>query len=324
VDNSETHDDGNVPRPLIRAEDIARPADAAILLDVNLPHYDTGWFEAVGHLSGFRIPDFRKNFDGLVKAACADPECSRDTREEIVALFMKEAHAIALKLHGQAQTALENPALKPWSAADYGPQQLTHALQGKGMRFDKAVITALALNRVAEVCGHEIWSIRPHQIVACVFFAANLHSRIAKLALSHSGDEAKGWEMALQELSEVTGQSVGMLLHLAGTKPEDETDDGYEAAATTLASYPTLYAIHHAVHQLLRRRNEESGRNRPDKAIVRRRPQSHKMKIYKEEKVASGRVNHGPFAWLDEEGSDTAQWPKRIVVPAKDHDPEES
>jgi hypothetical protein len=180
LSNSGTHDGGDIPRGLPAVADIHCPEDAEAFLDVNFG-VDKGWFAAIGRMSIFRISGFQLFFISIMNAVISNPAFTQQTQKEFNALFDREAGLIARALFDQAHAV--------WNDAIYGGGQITRAIKGDGMRFDKAVIAVLTLNKIAVDHGLKQWMIGPHQIVACAFYYANLHGRVLKLAHHHAGSD---------------------------------------------------------------------------------------------------------------------------------------
>lgn len=279
--------------------------EAAWLLDVYLQR-ERDWPTALSRSTLFRTPGFNRIFEGLLRDAIAAEAIANE--EEFIAAFRTQAKKVASALHKQATD--------DWNSIDYGIGQLQHARDAEGMRFDKAVISVLALNRLAKrfkLCDK--WCLPPHSIVACTFYFANLRGRLIRLAKTKvANSEEEKMEMALAELSEVTGQSVGVLDALAGKAPERETRAAYERAATTLASYPTQFAI----YQFLAGIQPDLKSLKLEEVIVRRRVKTQNLKIIDDEVIVPfGRVTTGPYGWDPDGINDDRAFPAGGPPPPK-------
>lgn len=303
----------------MRVEDIAGIADTAPFLDVCLSG-EKDWVDAVGRHSMFRIPSFKDKYYGLRDAVVTNPESETETDDEFDGIFLKAAHDIAVALFTQAKR-------KKWSEVSYGRGQVNLALHGALMRLDKAVIAVLAINRVAERFGlGESWSIRRHEVAACIFYFANLFGRLRSIALARedgvdqlggSEEERKARDKALvesllEELADATGQSVPVLRNLAGRMPDDDSIGAHQAAATHLACFPTLYAVLGFIV-----RNQPAGAKKPKArdTIVRRRAHARKMEALPEEVVKiAARVTHGPYKWEPAPKDARDHWPPKFCT----------
>lgn len=140
-------DDAPRPRVMLSVDGINAPTNAIELLDAYLD-VEKDWPSALHRHSVFRMPSFRGNYDGLVEALIEADGNGFDEEADVESKLRKEAIDVAGKLIANKRTGT-----KPWSEANFGRNQVDHARQGKAMRLDKALITAVAFNRISKRYG---------------------------------------------------------------------------------------------------------------------------------------------------------------------------
>ncbi len=321
--------------PPIAVEEITSSRIAAQFLDVN-PTRAVDWFDAVGRVAAFRVGNFGKYYSGL-RADILSPEWPADAPnpyrigddKAFRNAFIQEGRLVASKLHAQAIGT-------KWSEADYGPRQIDAALTDRPVRFDKAVITCLALNNIAQAFAldHK-WSFGRHSMVASIFWFRGLLTILRKIALdeerrsSDATDSNKmgdGIERRVAELIEEMsddddiGQDVATLRMLAGLKAEGPIEVDPKVGPY-LASFPTQMAILNfllgkEVDQGIAEVGKErrTRRIRLTQVIVQREPHGPKRLAASGEKVAApSRVTHGPYRWPGPDpASPEEHWPPKI------------
>ncbi len=280
---------------MLQLNAIKGPDEASEFLDTKL-RGERDWFKGVGRLAAFRIPDFAKLyfalFDQLVEDQQAEAEDGESDPKEPVdqadfeAQFIREAKKVARDLN---QNALVHHG--SWCDVAYGAAQLRHAREGIPMRFDKAVVAALTLNRRSAQLGYgEAFAIGPHGVTASVFFFANLKGLLIRAS------EAAGAPVQeiVNKVAAKTGQPDSLIDLLAGARANGSTANDFEAAATHVASYQTQHEIARALLEWLPELANRPLRN----MIVRRRNGSPNMKALPDEMLTQvHKVTTGPYAW---------------------------
>lgn len=288
-----------VPRPAVPLSEVTSVLEAMRMLDVFL-NRERDWPAALNRSTLFRIPDFETAFVKLYDEARAAGHVASD--EEFSAAFRTQAKQVASQLHKQAADQ--------WNDIKYGVQQLQHARAGQGMRFDKAVISVLALNRLSKrysLC--ETCYLPPHSVVACVFYFANLRNRLRRYAATFGGNHSdeERMRLAIAEVAKASGQSEAVVDALAGEAVVRETKAEIAKAVTTLGSYPTQFAI----YQFLAQHQPELLNANLQDVIVRRRVQTQNLEIIEDEVIIPfGRVTTGPYAWPLDGTNDHVEFPE--------------
>ena len=306
---------------MLSVDDINAPADAIELLDVYLD-VEKDWPSALHRHSVFRMPSFRENYDGLVAALITAANSGFDEESDVESKLRKEAIDVAGKL-----IVNKKAGTKPWSGSSFGRNQIDHARQGKAMRLDKALITAVAFNRIAKRYGLlDRFAIANHSVVVCGFYFSNLYRMIESYAgLTEQNDAA--FARAVTEIARLSGQSAEVVKALAGNRAANLQTEAKEKAVTHLGSFPTLVAILQVIATNVDEAKEafEEARNPPpaptstigaarrplfprfEKLIVRRRQKMSPPKTINDEVIDPfGRVTWGPFAWpTDPDVADT-------------------
>jgi hypothetical protein len=280
---------------LLQLNAIKGPDDASEFLDAKLK-VERDWFSGVGRLAAFRIPSFAKQyfalFDKLVEDQQAEAEEGEGDPKEPVDLaefeahFIREAKKVTRDLN---QNALPHHA--GWCDMAYGTAQLRHAREGIPMRFDKAVVAALTLNRrCAQLNYGEAFTIGANEIVASAFFFANLKGLLNKAAEA----EKTTFQDIIGRVAAVTGQSESLIGLLAGADAKGPTVNDFEVAATHVAAYQTQHEIARALltwHPELATKSLRA-------IIVRRRNGAPNLKALPDETLVRARkVTTGPYAW---------------------------
>jgi hypothetical protein len=315
----------------IAVKDVTNSRIAAQYLDAN-PTQAPNWIDAVGRLAAFRVTDFNRRYEGL-RADILSPDRPADAprpfrideEKSFRNAFIQEGRLVASALRQQAGG-------NRWSEADYGPRQIDAALRSTPVRFDKAVITCLALNNIAIAFGlGDKWWIGRHSIVASIFSFPELLNMLRRIAVEEdgrSGEEAdsekkddhieRRIEELIEEMSENDDirQDVATLRLLAGLKG-DEGTQVEPKAGPHLASFKTQMAVLDFV--LDKQAAAEAGKDRRSKRIrlrqmiVQRAVGPKRLAAPKEEVGLASKVTHGPYKWRDSDpASPREPWPPKI------------
>lgn len=221
---------------------ISKASDAAAFVDakLNIPS-NPDWFDSVRRHRLFRLYRFSYSFAELdpIWRKSGFPSSLKET-------LVAEAKRIAAELVTKAED--------DWcSGIGYSAEQLTAALGGKPMKLDRALLTVLAFNALANKSEVPHLRLEKHCITACAFRFApeiDLEAIILRAAREYFGrddaiprarDEEHAKEIVESKLAEAANQQTSVVRELIydTRTPADKT--------LKAASYPTVRAIYKAL-----------------------------------------------------------------------------
>lgn len=297
----------NSRRPPAIVDDIKGPTDAMSFLDVYLQR-ERDWPRALTRYSLFRMPTYRRLHESMLDAVISHGRHGIESEEEFDTVLRHEAAQVARQLSGSRQKVGSE-----WVAPNYGRNQLRHALTGDPMRFDKAVVTVLAFNKLAEKFElAEAFTFAPHGIVACGFYFANLYRLIERFEGARD-ESSEAFDRGVETIASMIDQPPVVLRLLAGYRAEGQRTQDTMRAATHLASYPTQFAILNALATRLPDLADViDNDNHVERIIVRRRVGMQITKIINDEMLEPMRVNVGPYRWPADGFPERGKWPSGL------------
>lgn len=276
---------------------ITSPDDAAAFLDANVAR-QSNWYSGFGTNKFCRIPEFSRFF--------------KDVSASWTGSITVEQHFLALA--SSVARDLRDSGRPQWCKGDFSRPQFDAAMDGAPMRFDKAVMVVLALNKFAGELGLE-QPFGTHCLVACGFRFDRMHELIgqasaeyaAKASNAQSLTDEQCRQAVLRYLADVARQPFNVVRDLAKA----------DGRVKFTASYPTQRAIYKALMAFPACEAVVGTVERADLIQLRKRGESQMSAVEGEKLAPAEAVTRPPYHWQDKETLEGGKhaFPPEIVPP---------